>query len=993
MTAVALPSALDRRFEAMVFDWDGTAVPDRRADASEVRRLIEALCASGADVAIVSGTHVGNVDGQLAARPRGPGRLHLLLNRGSEVFCVGARGVELVYRRTATEQEEAALTAAAESAVRHLAADHGLEARIVSNRLNRRKIDIIPEGAWADPSKARLAELLGAVQARLVRVGLALPQVIAMALGAARDAGLADPRVTSDGKHVEIGLTDKADSARWILRDLRERGIGPGLVLIGGDEVGPLGGLSGSDSLMMVPEAARSTVVSVGVEPEGVPAGVVALGGGPDTFVRILRDQLARRHGRDLPELDADPLWTLAVDGFDPILERVRQAQLTIADGRFGTAGSAALDHAGQSRVLASGVYDGYGTESHLVACPVWVHVAHATDPPIELRRTLDLRAGALQEEVTTARGSLASLSFSSIARPGTAGTRARGACAMLASSPPSWVPDGEAHVERSAHDGGWMTVPTSTGVAVVAGAADERLDAGMTTTIDRLAAYDVMGAPGTDDAVIEKLRQARRDGFERLFAEHRAVWARRWEDADVVIEGDDELQRDVRFALFHLMATVGDSGEAAVGARGLSGPAYGGHVFWDADVFVLPFLAATHPASARAMLEYRLRRLPAAEARARAEGRAGARFPWESAREGVEVAPSEARDPTGRVVAIRTGQREEHVVADVAWAAACYLDWTGDEAFGATEAPRLFAATARYWASRVRLDGGRRAHIDCVIGPDEYHEEVADNAFTNVMARWNLRLASSHAPHASDVTDEEAKRWLAIAGALVDGFDPATGVYEQFAGFRALEPLVIAEIAKTRPIAADILLGHGCVARAQVLKQADVLMLHHMVPDAVAPGSLLPNLHFYEPRTAHGSSLSPGIHASLFARAWRLDEAVRLLRLTSRFDLDDLSKSTAGGLHLATMGSVWQALAFGFAGLRPRGGALTLDPRLPRPWRALEIRVRFRGSRVKIRIEPEATLVHADPPVPVIAPGAEAVLVSARGARFELSSRAELTS
>jgi trehalose/maltose hydrolase-like predicted phosphorylase len=169
--------------------------------------------------------------------------------------------------------------------------------------------------------------------------------------------------------------------------------------------------------------------------------------------------------------------------------------------------------------------------------------------------------------------------------------------------------------------------------------------------------------------------------------------------------------------------------------------------------------------------------------------------------------------------------------------------------------------------------------------------------------------------------------------------------------------------------------------------------MLHHMVPDAVAPGSLLPNLHFYEPRTAHGSSLSPGIHASLFARAWRLDEAVRLLRLTSRIDLNDLSKSTAGGLHLATMGSVWQALAFGFAGLRPRGGALALDPRLPRPWRALEIRVRFRGSRVKVRIEPDATLVHADPPVPVIAPGAQAVLVSARGARFELPSRAEATS
>jgi trehalose/maltose hydrolase-like predicted phosphorylase len=245
--------------------------------------------------------------------------------------------------------------------------------------------------------------------------------------------------------------------------------------------------------------------------------------------------------------------------------------------------------------------------------------------------------------------------------------------------------------------------------------------------------------------------------------------------------------------------------------------------------------------------------------------------------------------------------------------------------------------------------------------------------------------------PRGPDVAAEEAKRWVEIADALVDGFDSATGVYEQFAGFRALEPLIIAQIAKTRPIDAAFLLGRDRVARAQVLKQADVLMLHHMVPDDVAPGSLLPNLLFYEPRTAHGSSLSPGIHAALFARAWRLDEAVRWLRLTSRIDLDDLSESTAGGLHLAAMGSVWQALAFGFAGLRPRGIGLTLDPRLPEPWRAFELRVRFRGSRVRVRIEPRSTFVHADPPVPVIPRGGEAVLVSASGARFALRSRAEV--
>ena len=163
---------------------------------------------------------------------------------------------------------------------------------------------------------------------------------------------------------------------------------------------------------------------------------------------------------------------------------------------------------------------------------------------------------------------------------------------------------------------------------------------------LERLAAY------GPDERSARRaLGAARKAGFETLFAEHRQAWARRWETADVVIEGDPELQRAVRFALFHLMASVADEGEAAVGARGLSGPGYQGHVFWDSDVFVLPFLAATHPPAARAMLEYRLRRLDAARAAAAREGYSGARFPWESAREGEDVTPSHAHLATGELV------------------------------------------------------------------------------------------------------------------------------------------------------------------------------------------------------------------------------------------------------------------------------------------------------------------------------------------------------
>jgi len=347
-------------------------------------------------------------------------------------------------------------------------------------------------------------------------------------------------------------------------------------------------------------------------------------------------------------------------------------------------------------------------------------------------------------------------------------------------------------------------------------------------------------------------------------------------------------------------------------------------------------------------MLEYRLRRLPAALEAARLLGRAGTRFPWESAADGVDVTPGSARLASGELVRIRTGELEEHIVGDVAWAAACYVDWTGDTAFERGPGRPLFVETARYWASRVRFDADGRAHVYGVIGPDEYHEPVDDNAFTNVLARWNLRRAAG----LPGIEEAERTRWLAVAEALVDGYDRASGIYEQFSGFFELEPLVIEEIAPRRPIAADLLLGAERTRGAQVLKQPDVLMLHHLLPDEVAAGSLVPNLDFYEPRTAHGSSLSPAITASVLARAGRYRPALESLRIAARMDLDDLTGSTAGGLHLATMGGLWQALVFGFAGVRPAGGRLRVEPRLPQEWNALELCLRFRDRPLRLRLD-----------------------------------------
>jgi trehalose/maltose hydrolase-like predicted phosphorylase len=300
--------------------------------------------------------------------------------------------------------------------------------------------------------------------------------------------------------------------------------------------------------------------------------------------------------------------------------------------------------------------------------------------------------------------------------------------------------------------------------------------------TVERLTSY-VAGThrqPALGSA-LSALDAAEALGFDRLLAAHRAAWAARWDVVNVWIPDDPSAERALRFALFQLWSNVNRHDQLGVGARGLSGTGYAGHVFWDADVFVLPAMASIDPLAARAMVRYRLRRLTAARAHAQRTGRRGARFPWESADSGADVTPTSGY-LGGRVVPILTGELEEHVTADVAWAAAHYAEWCDDRSFLARAVAPLLMDTARYWASRCRVDPEGRAHIDRVIGPDEYHDSVDDNAYTNVMARWNLRAAAAVAGHSGSAASE-SRQWLKLAAQIVDGYDPSTGRYEQFAG------------------------------------------------------------------------------------------------------------------------------------------------------------------------------------------------------------------
>ncbi|MGQ0432168.1 MAG: glycosyl hydrolase family 65 protein [Microthrixaceae bacterium] len=967
MTHDQLPLAVsDRTVEAILFDWDGTAVPDRSADAAHARALVEALCAAGVHIFVISGTHVGNIDGQLRARPTGRGRLHLCLNRGSEVYAVGDDGPVLVWRRAATAAEEGSLDRAAAATVDALV-QRGLVARLVSQRLNRRKIDLIPEPAWAEPPKAKIAELLTAVSGRLRGAGIQDPaEVVALARAMSTAEGLPDPRITSDVKHVEIGLTDKSDSARWAAGWLATRGITGGLVLIGGDELGPLGGVAGSDSLMLVDELARAVVVSVGAEPGGCPAGVLHLPGGPPRFLEVLDAQLERRRARRVPSIDHDPAWVVALPG-DPARERVNESLGALVNGWAGTRG--AVEEAGPGTnplFLVSGEYTPDET-SALIAGPRWTAIDVPGEPSIS-HRLLDLRTGVLlrskddDSRLRTAR-------FMPVSRAHGLAMRAEAALDSMIAPGAIGSPTTSSQAptrDARASDRQLARSAPLPGRGISVAARDWSATAGTTRVIERLAAW----AAGADADAAARDAHTELDelddvGFDALLAEQRTSWAERWADAAVVIGDapDDELA--ARFAVFHLLSCAPDEGEAAVGARGLTGAAYGGHVFWDADVFVLPALAALRPQAARAVLEYRIRRLPAARAAAQTKGLSGARFPWESAADGTEVTPKSVRGPRGETVAIMTGAHEEHIVADVAWAACTYAAWSGDAELLSGPGRDLVMETARWWAGRIRRDADGRGHLYGVMGPDEYHTVVDDNAFTNLMARWNLTQAADLCESSSTTETAEAARWRDLAASLVTGYDPATGIYEQFAGYARLEPLFVARIA-TPPVAADVLLGPERTAGSQVIKQDDVLMAHHLLPNDVAPGSLVPNLTFYEPRTAHGSSLSPAIHASLLARAGQPDRALELFRVAARLDLDDLTGTTAGGLHLAAMGGVWQALAVGFLGLRPADPALEIDPCLPAAWPWLELRFHFRGEPIGVRADRRSVTVSCNRPLTV---------------------------
>ena len=676
----------------------------------------------------------------------------------------------------------------------------------------------------------------------------------------------------------------------------------------------------------------------------GAPEGALAMVGGAEELESLLAGT-----GAGFPEPAGDHCWQIVVDRHDPDREREVESWLTVGNGRTGTRGS--LEGPGPKShpaLYVAGVYGWDPDEQagpELMRGPEWTRVQARVDAgPTEGRRILDLRQGVLFGEAPRFR----SARFASLADRDVLVLQVEGAplgdvtlpeAAGAIESVDVAVTHGGAHIGMKARDGAgvWFAV-------AVTGSEEDG-------TATRLVAVD------RDGPAHDALARATAHGPARLLARHRREWRDRWLDADVVVDGDGQAQRDLRFALYHLIiAGDPESDRASIGARSLSGPGYRGHVFWDTEVFCVPFFIWTHPETARALLAYRHRTLPAARAKAARLGYAGALFAWESADTGEETTPESVGLPDGTRLLVLTGLQEHHIAADVAWAVWQYWQVTGDDAFVAEMGAEIVMETARFWASRTTVDAAGAHHICEVIGPDEYHEGVDDNAFTNVLARWNLRAADAlcdRFPDVAarlDVTPDERDRWEEVAAGLVVAFDPETRLYEQFAGFFELEDVRAVDLAP-RPFTGEMVVGVDRLRTTQVVKQTDVLMLGVMLPEEVDGQTQEANYRYYEPRTSHGSSLSPAMHALVAARVGDLDDALAYFHLAGGVDLDNRMGNAADGVHIATMGGLWQAAVFGFGGIRADGDAVRIDPRLPAAWTGLTFPIRWRGTRIGVDV------------------------------------------
>lgn len=482
---------------------------------------------------------------------------------------------------------------------------------------------------------------------------------------------------------------------------------------------------------------------------------------------------------------------------------------------------------------------------------------------------------------------------------------------------------------------------------------------------------------PAVRDQVAAALAAARHHGWDALCAQQATALEEFWVGADVQVDGDEELQQAVRFALFQVLQASARAERRPIGAKGLTGTGYDGHTFWDAEVFVLPMLTYTAPRAAADALRWRLDTLPLAQERAQVLGLRGASFPWRT----ISGAECSAYWPAGTAAF--------HINSAVAMAADRQAWASGDEQFEREIALPLLVETARLWVSLGHHDvGGFR--IDGVTGPDEYSAVADNNVYTNLTARQNLRAAVRTCARwpepaaALTVGDDEIADWRSAADLMTVPFDDQLGVHQQSEAFTRHAEF---DFAGLGPDAYPLMLSVPYVQlyRKQVLKQADLVLAMHLCGDEFTAEQKRANFEYYERRTVRDSSLSAATQAVIAAEVGHLDLALDYTAESALIDLHDLASNAGNGLHLAALAGTWTALVAGFGGLRDHGPILCFAPQLPRGLTGLRFALLHRGARLRVEITAgEATYTQES--------GEQALTLAHYGEEFTLEPKTSAT-
>ena len=438
-------------------------------------------------------------------------------------------------------------------------------------------------------------------------------------------------------------------------------------------------------------------------------------------------------------------------------------------------------------------------------------------------------------------------------------------------------------------------------------------------------------------------IQTAMRRGISSLLKRHIKAWDRRWEYSDINIEGDLLIQKALRFDMYHLLiAAPPQDMDVSIAANALSGERYSGHVFWDTEIYMLPFYTYTQPKVARALLIYRYRRLKQSKHRAKAQGYNGALWPWESAASGEDETPQTWVNFDGTAIQVHTSKREHHIASDVTYGLISYYQTTGDEDFMLRYGAEMIFETSRFWASRVTYDSRyERCEIKDVIGPNEFQESVDNNSYTNYLAKWVLRRGSELYHYLQNkhprrlriiaerigLQEQEVDSWKELAEKVFSLID-SKGLIEEFEGYFDRKDVTINKWDENGMPVWPSEVNLAEVKGTQLVKQADVILLLHLFSNDFSLAIKRANLEYYEKRTAHKSSLSIPSYAMVALELGEVEKAYRYLVLAANSDLRNMHGNIQHGVHAGALGGAWQIVVSGFGGVRLRDGVLSVNPK-----------------------------------------------------------------